>query len=956
MRLPTVLATLVLALLGTVAGATDTRPPLQQVFGEASYDARVERIDALLGFAHGLRAAAPEEIHGALQRWAAQSERLRVQEYGRSHQGRPLSVAIVSSPANLARIDVIQRDLQALADPRGTDESRAQALIGTLPAVGYLGHSIHGNETSGADAALGLIFHLIASNDAAVARLLERTVVIIDPQMNPDGRARAVADLRGFASDGANADDQTLARGSSWPFGRGNHYVFDMNRDWIYATQPETRGRIALLRDWHPLLFVDAHEMGAQDTFLMSPPRAPINPHYAPEFLDFARRFSQEQAQAFDQRGWVYYTGEWNEGWYPGYSDAWGGLRGAVNMLYEQARVADTGVRQANGRVLGYAEGVARQLGAAWANVQSLERHATDLQRAFWQDRKRSTAAAGSYGGRLFALPAAAHPSRIAELAALLELQGIEAHRLTRDWRVRGARDGFGRRRDTVLPAGSLLVPNRQPLARLVANLFEFDPRPDPASLQREREELLRTGAGTMYDVTSWNLPMMYGLETYAIESDLPGASEPWPRPSPTPAEATADSAVAWLIPGHDDGATRAAAALLERGLRPRVALKPVEFDGRAHPRGSLLLTRYDHRDLSAATLRDALAAVAPLLAQPALALGSGLGAGDLPDLGGESFGLLQPPSVAVIGRGRIDPQAFGAAWHYLDRSLGLAPSLLAEESTAYADLRRYNVIVLPERWGGESLPPALAAALKSWAEAGGTLVAFGNAAAALAGKDGPMAARTLPASLEDLTPYRAALAREWMAGNDRLAPEAALWSHTAVAGRAGAWPEELAKDAPEVKAMQARDAWQRLFMPQGAFALARCDTRHWLSFGCHEALPVLVDASEPLMAADSVAAPFRLGLYEAEAGAKDEWRSFGWGGFPPGQNLRLRAGGLLWPEAQERLANTAWVTQERVGRGQAILFATSPVFRGASLGMQRVLGNAVVYGPGLGTSALIAP
>ncbi len=947
-----------LLLLPAIASAGTTVSPLIQVFGEHRHDSKVPTLDAQLGFPLGQKAATPEEIDAALHTWAGQSDRLRLVPYGQTHQGRPLRMAIVSSAANIAQLDAIQDELDELADARSGNDARAREIVARAPVVAFLAYSIHGNETSGADAALALVYHLIASQDESVAALLDRTIVIIDPLMNPDGRARAVADLRGFANSGPVFDDQHLGRFANWPFGRGNHYVFDMNRDWIYGTQPETRGRIAFLRRWHPLLFVDAHEMGSQDTFLFSPPRAPINPHYSPRFREYLERFSQDQARAFDRRGWVYYSGEWNEGWYPGYSDAWGGLRGAVNILYEQARAADHGVRQANQRVLTYQEAVAHQLASSWDNLQSLDRYRSELLEAFWADRRAAVSADGPYARGMFVVPTGRHPTREAALLDLLELQNVEVHRSTQELRLSAATDTLGRRQDATVPAGSLLVHARQPLARLVANLFEFDPRIDDHSLTREREELLRNGRGTIYDVTSWNLGMLYGLPMLSVQAALPQGAERVRGAAQANAVVPSSSSVGWLIPGHDDGAVRAAAELLKRGLRPRVALKEIEFDGRRHPRGSLVLTRRDHRHLDEAQLIAALGEVAVHLHQGIVALGSGQGPGDLPDLGGGEFGLLEAPRVAILGQGSIiNPNVFGFQWHYLDQTLGLAPTILSESRLGQTDLRRYNVIVLPDRWGGP-LPESVIAALKPWIEAGGTLIASGSAAAQLAVNDGPLQARTLPAALEEPGPYRERLAREWLADQSAAQVNDELWSHAAISGTASAWPAQLEEsDREDAAAREARDQWRRLFMPRGAFVAARCDDRHWLTFGCDGVLPVLFGNDQPLMAAGSVEAPLRLGSFEA-AGGRDagDWRAYGWAALPPGQKLLLRMGGLLWPEAQERLANTAWVTRESMGRGQVILFATTPEFRGTALGMRRIMGNAVVYGPGLGTTPVILP
>ena len=205
------------------AAAPAPTAPVLQAFGAFEADPSIAHPDALLGFALGEQAASPEQIHAALQQWAKQSDRIKLVEYGRTHQGRPLSVAIISSPANLARLDAIQNSLDELADPRRTSAARAAEIIDSAPAVAYIAHSIHGNEHSGGDAALGLVYGLLASRDASTLRTLDETVVMVDPLMNPDGRARALADLRGFRGAEPSYDGQQLSRGASWPYGRGNH-------------------------------------------------------------------------------------------------------------------------------------------------------------------------------------------------------------------------------------------------------------------------------------------------------------------------------------------------------------------------------------------------------------------------------------------------------------------------------------------------------------------------------------------------------------------------------------------------------------------------------------------------------------------------------------------------------------------------------------------------------------
>ncbi|GIX33467.1 MAG: hypothetical protein KatS3mg125_1423 [Lysobacterales bacterium] len=947
---------LLVLLLSMVSDAHEERDPLAIVFPEARYGAAVPHPNQKLAHPLGSRAPTPEEIDHVMRMLADASPRLLYQKIGQSWQGRPLAVLFVSRPETLARLERLRAELMRLENPEGLSAAEEERLIKELPALAYLGYSIHGNETSGADAALLLAYHLAAAEDEESEKILASTLLILEPLMNPDGRARAVHDLRSLSGLGPSYDDQALFRMGSWPSGRFNHYGFDLNRDWIFATQPETRARIALLDAWRPHLFVDAHEMGAQDSFLFSPPREPVHPAYPPEQRRWVERFAEALARDFDRRGFVYYSGEWNEGWYPGYSDAWGGLRGAVNLLYEQARVADYGVLQANREILHYGEGIARQLAASWANLRFLAEHREALLRERVATRRRELRGPSDF----WVLPSGPHPSREERLVELLERQGLTVWRNTEALEFAQASDALGRKERLKLPPGSLIVPAAQPLAPLLSALLDFDPKLSEAVLQEERRRLLRDGSSTVYDLTAWALPHFFGLPLRKVDAPLPVKLIPARRREDTP-NALAETRLGWLIPSEDDASLKLASRLLAAHIRPRVALEAGELDGQSYPRGSLVVLLHDHRSRQPQWLRDRLAQALSGTGLPVHALASGRGPGDLPDLGGGRFRLLQPPRVAILGHGpRIQPDVFGFHWHYLEQELELKPTILAEPRLASLDLRRYNVLLLTDAQG--ELASDAEQALIAWVRAGNTLIATGASAARLARKGGPLSgARSLTEALEELSPFRDAVLREWNAASAADWRPETLWSHRlpereATMALTASLP---ALSAEELRRLGERDRLARNFMPQGAFVAARCDERHWLSFGCKDLVPLLVRRDEPLLAAAPAEAPVRLGWFDRERAPRSErsdWRAFGWSGVPPASAAYLRIAGLLWPEAQERLLNSAWLLREPVGQGQVILFAGTPAFRGAALAMQRFLGNAVIFGPGLGTSVPILP
>ena len=951
------------ALLAAAGGAAQPAPTALPglaydlpFFPATTYDPAIPTVEELLGFRPGDRAALPAEVGTCLAAWAAASPRAELVEYARSHEDRPLSYMIVSSPANLARRDEIRAGLARLADPRGLERAAADRLVETLPATAWLAYSIHGDETSGTDAALAVLYHLVAGTSSDVTDLLDELVVLVDPMMNPDGRHRFLQQIAEHRATAPNVDDQSLLHAGYWPWGRGNHYLFDLNRDWLPAVNPETRGRVREAAAWHPLLFVDAHEMGALDTYLFAPAREPRNPHLPDRRGHWNSVFARDQSEAFDRRGWVYYTGEWNEGWYPGYSDSWGEYRGALGILYEQAGYAEDGVRQASGALATYREAVHHQAVSSLANLGSLAANARQMLAEFASERRLSVAADGPYAGRTFAILPTANEGRRQRFVDLLRLHGIEVYEATGEIGAVAGVDQLGRRfAGRTLPAGTLLVPNRQPEARWVAVALEFDTRMTDDYLQRERKSILADGSSSIYDLTAWNLTMLYGLEALTLDGDLPGGAEPLAASAPAPAAAAPESspAVAWVISGADDRSVAAAARLMEREVEVRIAARDFELGGASFPRGSVVVLPADNAS-SRSDLDAILDAATAELGLAAAAVSTGLGEGDLPDLGGGHFTLLERPRVALLGRAGFQSTDFGALWYTLDHHLGIRHSEIDADGLDYADLRRYNVLILPDRWTPD-LPAGALETLATWVEAGGTLIAVGRSAAVVATEDVKLsAARELGAVLDALDDYELAVLAEWEAAASRAPDREAVWSHTAPAAIDYPWSPLAEEERPSLEERRRRDAWQRRFMPRGAFLAARANPEHWLTMGAGDVLPVLFGSSAVLMAGPSVEAPVRFGVLAPAATAAP--RRAGWGPVPQGQELRLRMSGLVWPEATQRLANSAWVTRERKGRGQVILFASPPTFRAATLGTARLLLNAVVYGPGFGASHPIVP
>ena len=898
-------------------------------FPGAIYDEAITKPDTILGQAVGSRLARHSEILSCFDTWGRESARLDLADYGRTYEGRRLVRAVISSEANIAKLDEIRASLAKLKDPRGLDQAEADRLLASMPAVAWAGYSVHGDELSGADAALAVTYHLLASEAPETQAMLDELLIVIDPAMNPDGRDRIVSRIEQTFGYVANLDYASMHRGS-WPGGRGNHYLFDMNRDWMSGIAPETRGRWRAVQEFPPQLFIDAHEMGGLDTYLFYPQSQPHNTNLPAGLFEWQSTFADDNAKAFDAEGWGYYSREWADAFYPAYSDAWGSLNGAVGMLYEQASTDGQALRRASGEVVSYRESVHGHVKSTMANLGTLLENKAALMERYLAGRQLNVSSDQEDAGRTFAVLPNANVTRTQDLMQRLVAQGIEVNVAKHAFVAKNAEPSIGAAADEVdMPAGTLLVHVRQPQAPLVKAFLGFDPRMGNQILVEERRALESGKSSKMYDTTAWSLGRAWNLDCLWID-----APEVQTRPLAASDAAhlggviEADgAAVAWAIDGSDDSAIRFAAAALQDGLVLHVADVAFTAGGQVFPAGSLLLRRHEneapenaHRELTAQIANAAKSSGATVLGLATLRSPD-----QSPDLGGGNFLQLARPMVAIVTGAGVSTSDFGHVWQLVDEQLRMPFSLIESSSLGRYDLRRFNVLILPPGAGSAAIENA--SSLQKWVAGGGTLIAMGSSASRLTQTD-LTSVKLRRNVIEELEDYEWSTARARSATNVEV-DETELFGTFEEVQDASAEDDELVEphrfldDGPDI---ETADRWMRRFSPSGAMLRGEVDRTHWLASGSwSDEMPIHYSGSSVLMAMDSTVVRMA-----------------------PQKNLRL--GGLLWPEARERIADSAWATVEGLGSGQVILFATPPAFRGFFKGMSRMLANAIVLGPGAGT------
>lgn len=914
----------------------------EEANARSDLDPAVPVPQTVIGHAVGDGAVRYESLIRYLTALADASPLVTMTPYAQSHEGRTLYYLTITSAANHARLDQIKADNAKLLDPRKlASPAEGERLVDSLPGVAWLAYSIHGDELSSTDAALELAYLLTAGTDDVTRQLRDKLVIHIDPVMNPDGRERYLSQIQPLQGKIENPDHQAMQHTGLWYAGRGNHYFFDMNRDWALQVHPETRGRTARIVEWNPHLVVDSHEMGSLDTYLFEPPREPFNVNLSENMLEWRRRFSADQAKAFDAHGWSYYTREWYEAWYPGYTDLWASFHGAVGILYEQAGVNAAQVKQPAGNILSYRDAIHHHVVSSLANLGSLRANRRQILQDYLAEHRWAVDPAQS-GREVFLVPPVADAQRLSRLADVLTRQGIEVGFAADAFDASRVTDVFGGTAEArTFPPGSLLIRAAQPRRRLVLALLEFDPRMTDTYLQEERKDLENRRGSRAYDVSAWNLAMAHGLAAYWASEITTDVKTRDAAPS-SPERASAPPAYGYLIDGASTDIHAAAIRLLASGLKVRVAMEAFSLHARDFVPGTLLIRNHENPDATPALVNDAL----PSLNVEVVAANTAL-AEKGPDLGGQKFGLLVEPRVAVAMEWPVSSTGFGSTWWLLDDQLGLRMSPFNIQALGFFDLRKYNVIVLPDVWGAPVLEAVLndgvRQKLKQWVQAGGTLIAVGDSAAFLANESrGLSEVRLRRDVLDKLDVYQEAVARE-RAARQIFVDAAALWNPPAppaddeltVAPNKRDHPgvEADGKSPKELDARKRDDEWKRIFSPNGTFVAATFDPEHWLAFGLQTGgltehrLPVLVNGATALMSRHPVQTPIRL----------DAART-------------LRVSGLLWPEAAERLSDTAFATVERVGYGQIILFRDNPIFRGYTFGVARAYLNAIVFGPGLGT------
>ena len=815
----------------------------------------------------------------------AAPDRVVLVPYGKTYEGRTLYYLVIARPDHLQRREAIRAANLQLADPQRTPPEKAREIVARQPALVWLAYCIHGNETSGPEAALLTAYHLLADRRPQTRKLLDNVVVLIDPLQNPDGHERFVNVYR--ETRGTFPDSQPLAAEHTerWPSGRFNHYLFDMNRDWFLQSQRESQAKVAAYLQWQPQIYVDAHEMGYNATYFFTPKADPVNPFFLPQQIESLDLLGRQLARRFDEYGFTYTTREMFDGFYPGYGSTWPTFQGGLGNLWEQAGVRGLVIRRDDQRPLRFEDAVRHHYVSSLATIEYAAAGAQRLVEEFYEARRRSIQLGDDGPVRHYFLPPGKYPQRAARVARLLRDNGIQVGRTSQGIKADCTDIRTAEKKQREIPAGSFHISVAQPAGRLVRVLLDRSVDMSREFIERQIQRNADRFPDEIYDVTAWSLPLAFGVDCLSTEAAIEVPSVAWDGAGPAGQVVGGRAKVAYVVPDHD-AAVPAVLSWLRKGLRVHVADRDFQMGDDECSRGTFILRTAENPT----TLHDAMGQAAKEFGLRILAGNTGLVSAGA-QLGGPYVQWVRPPKVALLVD-RPTSYTAGHTWYLFDQVWRYPVTRVSGSNLSRLDLHDFNVLVLPDGdYSGREGPSEKdVGRLRQWISEGGTLVLIKRAA---------MWATQKTVALLSVQTKNKPLA--------------------VPSGAKGAAEKPPADSAAEGAAQPADPA-------PGAFLRAKVFREHWLTFGCPDTVDVFYQGNVMLTPPDVTK-----GRSLVTFVSKPD----------------VMTSGFCWPETLDLVAETPYLLYESLGTGHVVAFTDDPNYRAMYPATQRLFLNAVLFGPG---------
>lgn len=653
---------------------------------------------------YGKQVSHYHQVEAYFQQLVKESEWIKHQKYGETTQERNLNAYYISTPENLKNLEEIrQNHLFEIGLYPSKKSSNSKAVV-------WLSFNVHGNEIGATESALSVAYELVNPNNKETKKWLEDIVVILDPCLNPDGFSRYASWLRDVSGSKTHPGLYDREHMEPWPGGRQNHYVYDLNRDWAWQTQRETQMRMDLYHQWMPMVHADVHEMGYNEPYFFPPAAEPYHQQISPFQRDFHKKIGELTAKKFDKEGWMYYSGERFDLFYPSYGDTYPCYNGAVGMTYEQGGIgAGRAVTLKNGDVLTIKERLEHHTKAILAVIElSFVQKEVLIKefRNFFKDSR--TKPKGKYQTYIVKN----HPKN-GELLKLLNRNRIEASFADETRKLSGYHYQSDAEKVFSVEPNDIIISVDQPRAVLTQVLFEPHHK---------------LSDSLSYDITAWTLPHAYGIESYALKGKVVLKTKT--KVSINNSEKS-NNAYAYYIPWNNRSSARVLSLLHQNKIKVRFASKEVAFGDVVIQRGGLIVAKGDN-----SKIENFDQTMTSLLVEKddykVLETGMAKRGGDL---GGENYPLLKAPKVMVLSGNGVSNIDFGQVWFYLDQVVEYPTSIVDVQNFSRVNLAEYTTLILPEGW--YSFSDNQKKSIDDFIAKGGKVIAIGGSVSQFEDREG---------------------------------------------------------------------------------------------------------------------------------------------------------------------------------------------------------------------------
>lgn len=677
------------------------------LFTSVSHSQAIKSPDEFLGYELGTKFTYHHRAVEYFKYVAATSPLAIIKEYGITWEGRPLAVCIVSSEENLKNLEELKQNNLIKTGLAGGNFTGHQ-----VPFI-WLGYNIHGNEAAGMETAMKVLYVLVTGGFEGAAEWLKSAVIIIDPCQNPDGRDLYAGRFNSSGSISGNPDRNAWEHNQPWPSARSNHYMFDLNRDWVWQTQIESEQRIKLYHEFMPHVFADFHEMGVESSYFFAPGAEPWHEVITPWQREFHRLTGVSNANIFDANLKVYFTKENFDLFYPGFGDTWPLFNGAMGFTFEQGGGGASGLtyKKEQGDTLTLKDRIDGHFIASMATIKVSVENSDKLISEFnkyFEDNQNKPA----FQYKSVIIKGKNEKSAMESLFDILDKNRIQYSTASGTGRKYKGFDYMANAEGEVtIEEGDILVSAYQPQSRLMQVLFETDSKASDS---------------VTYDISAWSLPYVYNLKAYALKEQIkPG--EKINRSEVITKNPANGKPYGYVVNFEGFNELKYIAALQKRNIRPRYAVKPFSINGQSFNRGSFIVIRGDNK--ASGEKFDQIvteeAEKCRVLIHP---VSTGL-VDSGKDFGSAYSPLMKKKNIGVICGEGISSGTVGELWYFFERELEYPVSLINADLTGSIDFSKYDVLILPS--GNYS---KLKDTINSYVRQGGRVIAIESAISVFAG------------------------------------------------------------------------------------------------------------------------------------------------------------------------------------------------------------------------------